>query len=424
MKKTIKRLEREISVKLGIDILKNINKARGRRIEKNGYDEFVELNNDPLKRVGVLENNSSKKKIVFLYEKSRSLPSTFRYRGYNMSQILNHSDEINSTYLFIDEDYEYEYLMSNIKNIQAISIIRLPYTFRLKKILEIAKQNNIKIIFDLDDLIFRIHEIDDFLSHVGAQESNFQKWLNLIPSVYQSVIHADVFTTTNKFLKKEIQKEFDKECFVITNMLNDGQVEESNQLISIPRDIGNNMFKIGFFSGTDSHNENFRLIQEDILNVLETNKDIELHVVGFLDLDQRFDRFKNRIKKSGFMNYIEMLKYLRKIDLLLVPLVINDYSNSKSELKYFESGLVETPGIFSPTFIYNNIIEDKVNGMIAQPGEWGAKILEMKHNKKLYNLIGNNIRPSVLRNYYGDEFNMNVLDIYKDILKPPLLLVS
>ena len=50
------------------------------------------------------------------------------------------------------------------------------------------------------------------------------------------------------------------------------------------------------------------------------------------------------------------------------------FSNSKSELKYFEAAIVETPTLASPTYSFRLAIDDSVNGYLVDAYDWEDRL--------------------------------------------------
>ena len=70
-----------------------------------------------------------------------------------------------------------------------------------------------------------------------------------------------------------------------------------------------------------------------------------------------------------------------KVDINIVPLVNNEFSNCKSELKYFETAIVGTPTCATPSFTYSSAIENGENGYLCEKGEW-LRAFEKLYNRK------------------------------------------
>ena len=54
----------------------------------------------------------------------------------------------------------------------------------------------------------------------------------------------------------------------------------------------------------------------------------------------------------------------------IVPLMQNAFTNSKSELKFFEAAIVDTITVATPTYTYSRCIRQGENGFLCHPGEW------------------------------------------------------
>ena len=57
------------------------------------------------------------------------------------------------------------------------------------------------------------------------------------------------------------------------------------------------------------------------------------------------------------------------MDINIIPLVINPFTEAKSDLKYYEAALVEVPSVASPTAVYQSAIEHGSNGFLARTSD-------------------------------------------------------
>ncbi|MBA1333299.1 hypothetical protein QQ73_20375, partial [Candidatus Endoriftia persephone str. Guaymas] len=68
--------------------------------------------------------------------------------------------------------------------------------------------------------------------------------------------------------------------------------------------------------------------------------DVELLIVGHLDLPSSFNEYENRISRKPLMIYEDMLREMATVDINLAPLELNNtFTDCKSELKIFEAAL-------------------------------------------------------------------------------------
>ena len=64
------------------------------------------------------------------------------------------------------------------------------------------------------------------------------------------------------------------------------------------------------------------------------------------------------------------------MDFNLVPLLANEFTDCKSELKFVDAALVGTLTIASPAFAYAEVIRHGENGCLAEHDQWEAVLLQ------------------------------------------------
>jgi glycosyltransferase involved in cell wall biosynthesis len=90
---------------------------------------------------------------------------------------------------------------------------------------------------------------------------------------------------------------------------------------------------------------------------------------------------------------------MSQVEINIVPLQDNGFTNSKSELKYFEAAAAGTLTIATPIFSYANAIEDGVNGFLATSTEWETKILEVVDRLNSYEELAHSAHEHSVTNY-------------------------
>ena len=126
-----------------------------------------------------------------------------------------------------------------------------------------------------------------------------------------------------------------------------------------------------------------------------------------------------KISYLPMMNFKDLQREIAKVDVNIAPLVINDFTNCKSELKFFEAGAVETTTIASPTYTFKQAIRDGENGFLAQPGEWYDKLKYLYNHPEENRKIAKQARKDALKHYYGIEFLQEVEKVYDEFLAMP-----
>jgi len=116
-------------------------------------------------------------------------------------------------------------------------------------------------------------------------------------------------TTTTTYLAEKL-KEYGKKVFIIPNKLSKSDIEICEGILAnchpelvsgspeIPDQVRNdNKIKLGYFSGTISHNKDFAVITDALMTIMEKYPQVELFLAGPLDIENKLHKFKDRIKQ-------------------------------------------------------------------------------------------------------------------------------
>jgi hypothetical protein len=95
-----------------------------------------------------------------------------------------------------------------------------------------------------------------------------------------------------------------------------------------------------------------------------------LRVVGQLDLSDRFTRYGDRVEVFPMQDVLDLQRLIAEVEINLVPLRNNVFTNCKSELKFFEAAATGTITVASPTFAFAAAIEDGRTGFLSAAQNW------------------------------------------------------
>lgn len=309
-----------------------------------------------------------KKTVGYLYPRFDS--STFRYRGYNICESLDYSFEWGGAYFQLEE---LEAVKKEADNIDVFVIIRCPWDETIEEFVSNLKKREIKICYDIDDLVYSPIYYDQLASALGLkQDFELNFWHGLMYRNEKLIKQCDCLITTNEFLAGYMRKDFDKPCFVIPNYLNMLQEEVSAEYLRAKRSMkSEECFEIGYFSGSPTHAKDLMVALPAIETFLNENKDARLKIVGYMELSEKYNYLVNA-GKVIFAPFTSMtgLQYEQAcVDVNIVPLLNNTFSNCKSELKYFETAIVGTRTLATPVYTYAHAIEDGKNGYLCNDEE-------------------------------------------------------
>lgn len=362
-------------------------------------------------RLGVFERAKKDGKKVALYFVKAPDSSTFRYRCFNTFQATLKSKKWQAVFFFKNET-------KVVKNlIPDANLVILGRQSRwnecIEKILKIARDSGLKVLFDLDDLVFDKKYLSIVMNTIG-ESKNLSYWVPYFDDIHATGEKVDGFLVTNDFLGEKIKQTFEKPYKVIVNSLNEEQLAASYAYLTLGEKEKEKKFDIGYFSGSPTHVNDLEVALPEIFTFLEKHSDARLVVVGLMEFDKRAKKFlKNgQVKIVSPVDFRKLQKLMCEVKVNIAPLVANDFTNCKSELKFFEAAIVETTTIASPTYTFKNAIKDGENGLLAQPGEWYDKLEYLYNNPEKNKKIAECAKKYALKHYYGREFLKEVEKAY------------
>ncbi|MDG2046043.1 MAG: glycosyltransferase family 4 protein [Halioglobus sp.] len=354
-------------------------------------------------------------RIAYFYEQPNN--STFRYRAYNMAQVLNEDiDETSASYFFLDDLHELE----NLVDIADIIIIcRSRYCHRIANLIQRFKARGKPVLFDIDDLVFNsryCHLIIQTLSQT-KDDVVWDYWFSYTSRIAETMRLCDKVITTNEFLAKKVAEEFSIPTAVVQNFINKEQLEISNTTFFEKKSFSfkkNEKIRFGYFSGSPSHKNDFSITLSALESVLESDPAIELTLAGYVDVEKPLKKFGSQVKYESFRDYVSLQRLIGSVDFNLMPLQYNAFTNCKSPLKFFEAAAVGTLSIASPAINYADVIEHGVSGYLARDYEWETVIQQALDDDESYSgrvITARNIALARFTYRNQREAILNALDL-------------
>ena len=324
---------------------------------------------------------------------------TFRYRCFNPVDAINrYSTALSASYFF----YSDLLTIDNLADYADVLVVsRCPHDAPLDRLYRRFRNQGKRVFFDIDDLVFDTRYATLVASNLGylLEEEELNQWTAFISNIGSALQASDGVLTTNAYLAERISETTSLPVFVVPNTFNDAQRKASDDALA-SGELQEQGLHLGYFSGSQSHSLDFAIVARQVAAFLEESPHSRLTIVGHLEVPAEFARFGNRIATRPFMDFLSMQTVLRGIDLNIVPLQDSPFTWSKSELKYFEAALVETPTLASRTPVFQAAIDPGVTGYLADSSEWieALRHIESQGSNELRK-IGKQARASVLGTY-------------------------
>lgn len=318
------------------------------------------------------------------------LDPSVRYRCYNNAEELVHLG-------FMVDVVSFQKFTIEMGNNYDIYIFhRPPYDKKLFAVLELLKQRKVLYFADYDDLIF--NEKYALVSPIYKQgRVEKDECINIFTRNYKSLQLFDKVIASTHFLALKVKESNPTATtYVLHNALSSNlltQIKLNKHKYFKPKKA---IKTISYLSGTASHNKDFKEIEEVLVELTHKHSDkVHLMIMGPLEFSK--SKFK-KVKHKQYVEYEKLFESISKTDINIAPLEINDFTNCKSGLKFFESAILGVPSIVSPIEDMLRFEESKGISYAKTPEEWSAALEELILNEEALKLKADNAYAYAINN--------------------------
>lgn len=320
-------------------------------------------------------------------------------------RVLNKAEQIRSFGYEVHIVNASDFQLMDARYASHIIIYRTGYQEIYRVLKKLVEKYHIPIYYDIDDLVFDTRYTDQ-LSYTKNLPIKEKANYDAAVEQYGKLLRmCDGAITTTSTLKNALEK-YNVPVLLNRNLANRDLVEISNK---VTKKISDKV-KIGYFSGSITHNENFELIKPALIRLLQEEKQVELHLVGHLDIPEDIRAFKSQIVTHDYMDWHELPEVLGQMDINLAPLVTSVFNAAKSEIKWLEAALVKVPTLASDIGAYQEMIRHDKTGVLVSDEKWFEALKELVVNKDKRIQIAENAKNYVLEHcitlgHYDDLLN-------------------
>lgn len=282
-----------------------------------------------------------------------------------------------------------------------------------KKIKDLGKL----VIFDTDDLVFDsrfMHQTESYRQMNALEKKQYEK------GVGEEIIqdpYVKFCSTTTTYLKRVLEG-YGKKVFINTNKVSLHELDIAEKINNKKRHseqregsrnkstgsfakTQDDIIRLGYFSGTMSHNKDFATITEPLMRIMEKYPQVQLVLVGPLETENLLNKFLDRIIRSGLVSRDKLYEIISAVDINLAPVVRDDpFSESKSEIKFTGAGILKVPTVAVANVTFSGCITDGVSGFLAgNAEEWFQKLEKLILDNDFRKSMGEAAYQKTLKDY-------------------------
>jgi len=280
----------------------------------------------------------------------------------------------------------------------AVVFYRVPATRQVLELIDTlhAEHPATPLLFDVDDLIFDPDLKDEIPALRILPMAEAALWLDGVCRYRTTMEACDAFVGSTRLLCEHAEAvtglrahQFDNGVGMVLGQASDAELRR-------PRRPG--PLRVGYFSGTTTHDHDWRHIEPAVIQVLDDHPDAQLVLGGHLNPTPALARLGSRVQRLPMLDWRELPGALRDLDVNLAPLEpFGRFNEAKSAIKWLEAALVATPTIATPTQPFIDSIRHGVNGLLAtSPEEWEAALRGLLSDDGLRSRLGSRARRDAL----------------------------
>lgn len=372
------------------------------------------------------------------------LPHPSRYRVSHQREQLLAGNMTSAEVFYTDLDLEL------VSHFRIFIFYRCPYTDTVGEFIKLAKQYHKKVLFDVDDLVIDRKYTDTIPYVQSMAEADKKVYDNGVELMQKTLRLCEGAITTTERLAGEL-KNYVPEVYINRNVASDRMVQLSEQAV-YERDVlpykeaalitkraekeeykkayekhqvrRQGGIRMGYFSGSITHNSDFAMILPVIIKVMQKYENLELHLVGDLDLPEALQPYQARVKTTPFVDWQQLPELIASVDINLVPLEGGIFNEAKSENKWMEAALVKVPTIASKVGAFDFAMRDDVTGYLCSSNqEWEEKLGRLIESEAERKRLSQAAYEYVIEHYTTIETGYRFAKYIRSCMTPNLVFV-
>lgn len=368
-------------IQIGKKLIRSYREVGIKKSIKRCYDRFFRTDEKEWK----IPKTEYTGKGDVLFINGCELEHPMRYR------VLHQMEQFEQYGMICHEIYIKQISKRNVKRLVADNkcfvIFRCPFQKSVDILIKQIRMEKKKIFFDIDDLVIDTKYTDTIPYVQSLSDKERQLYNNNVNNMKKTLFLTDGCITTTERLCLELHG-YVRNVLINRNTASKEMIQLSERVLTKKRKT--EKVKIGYFSGSLTHNADIQLILPVLKNVLKRHTEVELHFVGELSIPSELNEWSSQIVVHSFVKWRQLPELISQVDINLCPLQNSIFNEAKSENKWIEAALVKVPTIASKIGAFDCMIQDGKTGILCENlQEWNEKLEILIQNSDLRETIAN-----------------------------------
>lgn len=364
-------------------------------------------------------------------------------------RVLHQMEQLSAAGIMNDQVFYNDITMDLVKKYRVFIFFRCSYTEEIGEFVKMAKKLNKTVLYDIDDLIIDRKYTDRIKYLRTMKEEERREYDYGVDNMGKLLKLCNGAITTTERLAEEL-KNYVPKVYINRNTASEAMVKYSEEAL-YERDVlpylnkeqldknitlreyaaarkkcreRKNRVRLGYFSGSFFHNDDVKMILPVLKKLMETYPDIELHLVGKIDVPSKLRKYSSRIIAHPFVDWEQLPQLIASVDINLAPIEQTIFNEAKSENKWIEAALVKVPTVASNVGAFARMIEHGSTGFLcSNEEEWYQILSELIEKKELRKKIGNEAYEYVKRHCTSIYNAGGLREFIKSVQRPNVVFI-
>jgi len=318
-----------------------------------------------------------------------------------------------------DQIYTKHLTLRHLHLYRAFIFFRCPSNQFIEDFVDKAKTKNKKCFFDIDDLIYDLEYTSSIEYVETMDEKHRKKYMSDVVQTGRMLELCDYgITTTGELQRSMLERK--GEVFLNRNVASSKMLDISyNALLNKLDKSTNREVRIGYLSGSVTHNPDLLLIEDALFEVASRFSNVTIVLVGMVSPTPKLARLKGQIELVEFMKWTKLPELLVSLDINIAPLENTRFNRAKSENKWQEAALVKVPTVASNVGAFKEVIKHSEDGFLCSTTtDWVETLSLLVANPDLSTKIGGMAHERVINNYITQKSGLPLVEFLKSRLTP------
>ncbi|UCD42029.1 MAG: glycosyltransferase [Chloroflexota bacterium] len=260
-----------------------------------------------------------------------------------------------------------------------------------------------------------LYDLDDLLVEMPGEHSHAGDYMGELLAMLHAILNADMVTASSNSLV-EYLSELNPNTRLVKNYLNDDLWQIKTSRVG---DREDRKVLIGYMGG-QTHQADLTLVEDILLRICENaEEEVRLRFWGVQPppklMESPFTEWID-INQEEYAAFAEFFSQ-QDCDIFIAPLRDNEFNRAKSSLKFLEYSALGIPGVYSKLPPYEGIIQNGVNGFLAENvDEWEKNLTKLIDDPILRNEIGAAAQKNVIDDWLLSEKYGELAEVYQQAL--------